>query len=149
MHNKNSENSHPVIHDAEISIGMACLPLVTMVILFALGTAYTDMDSGLLILVMLGAAAVATLVAHRVGKTWEDVQRSTGEKFAAVLPAVLILLSIGMLIGTWVVSGTIPFLVYYGLKIIDPSYLVVTAFLATATMSILPERLGDLPERSA
>jgi NhaC family Na+:H+ antiporter len=64
------------------------------------------------------------------------VQRSTGEKLASVLPAILILLSIGMLIGTWVVSGTIPFLVYYGLKIVDPSYLVLTAFLSTAAMSI-------------
>jgi NhaC family Na+:H+ antiporter len=131
MHHHISENGHP-----DISISLACLPLVTMVILFALGTAFTDMDAELLILVMLGAAAVATLVAQRVGKTWEDVQRSTGEKFAAVLPAVLILLSIGMLIGTWVVSGTIPFLVFYGLKIVDPSYLIVTAFLATAAMSI-------------
>ncbi len=129
-------DSQTDINDSDLSLGMACLPLVTMVVLFALGAAYTDMGGELLILVMLGAAAVATFVAQRTGKTWDDVQHSTGQKLASVLPAVLILLSIGMLIGTWVVSGTIPFLVFYGLKIIDPAYLVVTAFLATAAMSI-------------
>ena len=131
MHDDNAE-----INRGEISLGIALLPLVTMVGLFALGAAFTNLGGELLILVMLAAAAVATVAAQRVGKSWDDVQRSTGDKFAAVLPAVLILLSIGLLIGTWVVSGTIPVLVFYGLKIVDPAYLVLTAFLATAAMSI-------------
>ena len=121
---------------ARISLGLACLPLITMVVLFALGAAYTQMGTELLIVVMLAAAAVATGLAKLAGHGWDDVQRSTGEKFAAVLPAILILLSIGMLIGTWVISGTIPLLVFYGLKVVDPAYLVLTAFLATSAMSL-------------
>jgi NhaC family Na+:H+ antiporter len=45
-------------------------------------------------------------------------------------------LSIGMLIGTWMFSGTIPMLVYYGIRLIDPQYMIVAAFLATAAMSL-------------
>jgi NhaC family Na+:H+ antiporter len=120
----------------DISVGLAALPLVTMLVLFTLGAAVMDMGTELLVLVMLGAAAVASIVAVRVGCSWDDIQRSTGEKLAQVLPAVLILLTIGMLIGTWVVGGTIPMLVYYGLKIVNPSFFVVTAFLATSVMSI-------------
>ncbi len=120
----------------DISVGLAALPLVAMLVLFVLGAAFMDMGTELLVLVMLGAAAVASVVANRVGCTWDDIQRSTGEKLATVLPAVLILLTIGMLIGTWVVGGTIPMLVYYGLKLVNPSYFIVTAFLATSVMSL-------------
>jgi Na+:H+ antiporter, NhaC family len=66
---------------------------------------------------------------------WDDIQRSTSQKVGDVLPALLILLAIGMLISTWMISGTIPFLVYWGIRLVDPQYLVVTAFLATALMS--------------
>ena len=85
---------------------------------------------------MLGAAAVAGAIAKRHGHGWDDIQKATGEKLASVLPAILILLSIGMLIGTWVLSGTIPFLVYWGIELVSPRYLVVTAFLATCVMSL-------------
>jgi NhaC family Na+:H+ antiporter len=53
-----------------------------------------------------------------------------------VLPAILILLSIGMLIGSWMFSGTIPTLVYYGMQWINPNFIVLTAFLATSMMSL-------------
>ncbi|MFQ5704964.1 MAG: Na+/H+ antiporter NhaC [Gemmatimonadales bacterium] len=119
-----------------LSLTAAVLPLVTMLLLFVLGLAFLEVGTELLVLVMLGAAAVAGAVAGHVGKKWDDIQRSTGEKLAAVLPAILILLSIGMLIGTWVSSGTIPMLVYYGLRMVNPKYLILTAFLATAAMSL-------------
>lgn len=45
------------------------------------------------------------------------------------MPALLILLAIGLVIGSWIVSGTIPMLVYYGIKIIEPAYLYPVAFI--------------------
>lgn len=53
-----------------------------------------------------------------------------------MLPVILILLAIGMLIGSWVVSGTIPFIVFWGIRLVRPEWLVVTAFLSTAIMSL-------------
>ena len=90
----------------------------------------------LLIFIMLIAAAVAGLIAVGYGDGWDDIQRSTADKFASVFPVILILLSIGMLIGTWMFSGTIPVLVYYGIKLVNPQFMIVTAFLATAVMSL-------------
>ncbi len=55
---------------------------------------------------------------------------------AAVLPVILILLSIGMLIGTWMFSGTIQMLVYYGIKLVTPQFMIITAFLVTGVMSL-------------
>ena len=118
-----------------LSLRAALLPIVAMFGLFVLGVALLELSTELLIAVLLGSASVAGFVAARHGCTWDDIQRSTGEKLASVLPAVLILLAIGMLIATWVLSGTIPYLVYWGVQLVRPQYLVLTAFLATAIMS--------------
>ena len=99
--------------ERKISLLEAVLPLVTMLVCFVVGALVFPMGTELLIVVMLISATVAGLIAIRHGHGWEAIQRSTGEKIAAVLPAILILLSIGMLIGTWMFSGTIPMLVYY------------------------------------
>ena len=119
-----------------ISLFEAVLPLIVMFICLLVGAFSIGMGTELLVIVMLTAAAVAGFIAKRKGASWDDVQRSTGEKLASVLPAILILLTIGMLIGTWVFSGTIPTLIYYGLKLVNPQYMVLTAFLVTAVMSI-------------
>ena len=104
----------------ELTLGEALAPVAAMVLLFTGGALTIGTGAELLIAVILGAAAVAGAVAVRHGRGWDDIQRSTGEKIAAVLPVILILLSIGMLIGTWVLSGTIPFLVYWGIRLVSP-----------------------------
>ena len=120
------------------SIGLfeAMLPLVTMVVCLVGGSLFFPMSSELLVIVMLISAVVAGVIAIRHGHDWVDIQRSTGQKVASVLPALLILLSIGMLIGTWMFSGTIPMLVYYGIRLVNPDYMILTAFLVTAAMSL-------------
>ncbi|MEJ2216846.1 MAG: Na+/H+ antiporter NhaC [Gemmatimonadota bacterium] len=119
-----------------LTLAEALLPILTMLVLFVAGVVFLQLSAELLVAVLLGSAAVAGIIAVRHGCTWDDIQRSTGDKLASVLPAVLILLSIGMLIATWVLSGTIPFMVYWGVRLVSPRYLVLTAFLATATMSL-------------
>ena len=119
-----------------ISLFEAILPLATMLVCFVVGALVFPMGTELLIVVMLISATVAGLIAIRRGHGWDAIQHSTGEKIAAVLPAILILLSIGMLIGTWMFSGTIPMLVYYGIQMVSPEYMILTAFLVTAVMSL-------------
>jgi Na+:H+ antiporter, NhaC family len=119
-----------------LTITEALLPLAVLVGLLITGAFTVGLTGELLVAVILFAAAAAGLLAARHGVTWDDIQRSTGDKIAAVLPALLILLSIGMLIATWVLSGTIPWLVYWGVRLVRPELLIVTAFLATAIMSL-------------
>jgi NhaC family Na+:H+ antiporter len=118
-----------------LTLGEALLPVAAMLVFFAVGVLTLGTSGELLIVVLLLAAAVAGFVAYRHGKTWDDIQAAAGAKFAAVIPVILILLTIGMLIGTWVLSGTIPYLVYWGVKVVNPQYLALTAFVATALMS--------------
>lgn len=120
----------------KITLLEALLPLLAMLLCLVLGSFFFSMNVEFLIVVMLVAATVAGVSAKRLGHDWQAIQASTGDKLAAVLPALLILLSIGMLIGTWMFSGTIPVLVYYGVQLISPDYVLLTAFLATAAMSL-------------
>jgi NhaC family Na+:H+ antiporter len=122
--------------DRGLTLGEAMLPIVVMVALFVAGSVGFGMTGELLIAVLIVSAGSAGWIATRHGATWDDIQRSTGRKLADVLPAILILLAIGVLIAAWIVSGTIPFLVYWGVRLISPRYLVLTAFLATALMSL-------------
>ena len=120
----------------EITLFEAVLPLATMVICLVIGGRFFTLGTELLIVVMLISATVAGVIANRHGHDWRAIQESTGQKLASVLPALLILLSIGMLIGTWMFSGTIPMLVYYGIHLVNPDYMILTAFLVTAAMSL-------------
>jgi NhaC family Na+:H+ antiporter len=119
-----------------LSLAEALLPLATLILLLGAAAALLELTGELLVVIILCAAAVASIIAVRHGATWSDIERSAGAKIADVLPALLILLSIGLLIATWVLSGTIPFLVYWGVRLVRPEYLLLTAFLATATMSL-------------
>ncbi|MFW6078492.1 MAG: Na+/H+ antiporter NhaC, partial [Gemmatimonadota bacterium] len=119
-----------------LTIFEAILPVLTMAVLFVAGVLFLGVGQELLVAVLLASAAVGGVVAVRQGRGWEDIQRSTGRKIADVLPMLLILLAIGMLIATWVFSGTIPYLVHWGVRLVSPQYLILTAFLATAVMSL-------------
>jgi NhaC family Na+:H+ antiporter len=125
--------------DKELTMFEALLPLLTLILLLvgsAVAMRVTAVTSELLIAALICAAVVAGFIAVRHGSSWDAIQRSAGDKIGAVLPALLILLVIGMLIASWMFSGTIPFLVYWGIRIVQPQYLVLTAFLATAVMSL-------------
>jgi len=73
----------------------------------------------------------------RIGFSWESIQASIKEKIAETIPIILILISIGALIGSWVISGVIPMLTYYGLNIIQPHFIYVSAFIICSLFSIL------------
>ena len=125
-----------MIERRPISFTEAVLPIVTLAALLIACTVFLQLNGELLVLIILTSAAVAGIIAARHGSTWDDIQRVTGERIAAVLPVLLILLAIGMLIAAWVVSGTIPLIVYWGIRFVRPDMLALTAFIATAIMSL-------------
>ena len=68
---------------------------------------------------------------------WENIQDAIVLKLSRGFPAILILFSIGVIIGTWMVSGTIPMLIYYGISFINPAYIYLLAFLIPIVFSTL------------
>ncbi|MDC4233589.1 Na+/H+ antiporter NhaC [Actinomyces sp. B33] len=111
----------------------AAIPVITLIVLLGAGYLIAELPVEPL---LIATAVVAGLVAWRLGYTWDEIMGSIAEKIAKTMPAVLILISVGMLIGTWMAGGTIPMLIYYGLTIINPQYLALIALVVTAIVSI-------------
>lgn len=88
-------------------------------------------------IVFVLAATFAVAEWWWLGHRWADVQRSIVEKLTRALPAFFIFFAIGLLIGSWMVCGTIPMLVAYGLRLLHPSVLYLAAFLVPVVFSTL------------
>ncbi|MBW2732426.1 MAG: Na+/H+ antiporter NhaC [Deltaproteobacteria bacterium] len=79
---------------------------------------------------------VAGAVALRLGQKWEEIETSMIEGITLSLRALLILLSIGMLIGTWIQGGIVPAMIYYGLTLISPGLFLAASALICALVSV-------------
>ena len=88
-------------------------------------------------IVFLLASVFAIAQLMMLGFGWEEIQHSFIQKLARGFPAILILFAIGIIIGTWMVSGTIPMMIYYGIRLISPSYIYVLAFIIPIIFSTL------------
>lgn len=97
-------------------------------------------------IIYLGTPTTITLITAGVvvitlsliwGISWEKIEEDLIETIKSMLPAILILLAVGMLIGAWMLSGTIPLIVYYGLVSIDPSFFLIITALVCSFMSIM------------
>ncbi|WP_312950091.1 Na+/H+ antiporter NhaC [Superficieibacter sp.] len=114
------------------SFGSALGLLAVIFILFAAGIGLLNYPVEFTLICI---TIVTCFYARYYGGGWNKVMKALVGKIKDAVPAILILLSIGMLIGCWMVSGTIPLMVYYGLAAINPAYLYLTAFLVTVCIS--------------
>lgn len=110
----------------------AVSPLAVMIILLTVGVGIFKLRAEPIILI---CASFAAIIAIRLGYTWEELQKGIIEKIASALPATLILWSVGLLIGSWMFSGTVPMIIYYGVDLINPRFIYISAFLITAVLS--------------
>lgn len=85
---------------------------------------------------MIVAAAVAGLVAFRLGYGWAELQQGIIAGLGKAMPAVLILVGVGALIASWIAAGTIPYLVWLGLDIISPRFFLFTACVLCSLSSL-------------
>lgn len=87
---------------------------------------------------LLVASAVSVLVGHFSGRmTWEDLEREMTDKIASCTPAIIILLLIGAIGGTWMVSGIVPTMIYYGMQLLRPEVFLVSSSLLCALVSLM------------
>ncbi len=83
------------------------------------------------------ASAFAIVHLNRLGHSWTDIQASIVQRMGRGIPGFFILAAIGMLIGSWMVAGIIPMLVYWGITLIAPEWLYLLAFLVPVVFSTL------------
>lgn len=119
---------------------MSIIPLAVLVIFLALTIKLFGGDSiaGGSQLALLTASAVCTAMAIGIYRcSWQQLEEAFVENMRNATPALLILLLIGAIAGTWMASGVIPTLIYYGLKILHPSIFLPATCIICAIISLL------------
>ncbi len=116
------------------SLLQALTPIVFMIVALTVG--YTILKIRIEP-IMVVSAFVAGIIALKLGYTWEEMQKAIIDKISSALPATLILWSVGFLIGSLMFAGTVPMIIYYGVQMINHKFLLVTAFFASAVLSIV------------
>ena len=113
----------------------AITPVVVLISMLA-GTVYVfGLDSfGPNQVALIMAAAVAAMIGIKNGLSWNDIERGMIDTISVSLQSVLILLMVGSLIGSWILSGTVPSMIYYGVELMSPEYFYLTACLVCALL---------------
>ena len=126
-------------HDnPELTLPLALTPIVFLVTLLA-GSVYlfgADSSYGANQIALVLATSVAALVGRKVGVPWKKAQEGIINGIAIGLGPTLILLAVGMLIGTWILAGTVPAMIYYGVQILNPSIFYAASAMICAIIAI-------------
>ena len=85
---------------------------------------------------LLLSAAYAAVMGLRLGYTWKDLEKGISSKLEMSMPTLFIIMTVGVVVGTWIYSGTVPMMLYYGLKLINPRIFLITAFFIVALIAI-------------
>lgn len=125
----------------DVSIGKAIWPLLFFFFLLIYGLFIHPVifKSGMLPLevLILMALSFSSIYLMYHGYDWATIQKHITNKVGESVPVLLILFSIGVLIGSWIVCGTIPMLIYYGISLIDPNWIYIFSFLVCIVFSLL------------
>ena len=119
---------------------VALIPLAVLILLLALTIHLFGGDAiaGGSQLSLLTASAVCTMLAMGIYRTkWQTLEDAIIANMRSATPAIIILLLIGAIAGTWMASGIIPTLIYYGLKILHPSIFLPASCIICAVISLL------------
>ncbi|MDC9613608.1 Na+/H+ antiporter NhaC [Xenorhabdus khoisanae] len=117
----------------KLNLGLSILPIAAMLLLLIIGYGQLDLRIESLLLI---SAAIAAVLAYWQGYRWDSIIDSIVAKLTKAMPVIMILICVGGLIGTWMFSGTIPYMVYWGLKLISPQYILIAAFFITSVISV-------------
>jgi len=117
----------------------ALIPVLFLIVMLSVNVIYVfgdDAISGSNQIVLILSASVAALIALRTGISWENLQDGIVKSIGASMSSILILLLIGALAGTWMLSGIVPAMIYYGLQILSPTIFLFAACIICAVVSI-------------
>lgn len=120
------------------SLSLSLLPILALIIMLGGSVALfgdsTTSGPGQIALIIAGvlAGSVGILSGH----SWGYLESGVADSIKRAIPAMFILLMVGTLIGLWMFSGTIPYLIYWGLQIMVPEIFYVATVLLCAVVSI-------------
>ena len=142
MQEKNSDsfkaNDENIVNNKELNIWEALLPVFVLVGMLAYNVYVFGDDalSGSNQFILLLGAAVAATVGYFNKVSYKQMMAEVAENVKSTSGALLILLMVGALAGTWLISGIIPSMIYYGLQILNPTIFLAACVIICAIISI-------------
>ena len=127
-----------IIENTELNIWEALLPVIILVVMLAYNVYVFGDDalSGSNQFILLLGGAVAALVGFRNKVSYKTMMNEVAENVKSTSGAILILLMVGALAGTWLISGIIPAMIYYGLQVLNPTIFLAATLIICAVISI-------------
>jgi len=113
----------------KISLGVALIPVIFLILALFITIYFWNLKAHI---PLICAAAVAATVAAFHKYPWGEIQKGMIHGINLAMGAILILMIVGLMIGTWIQGGVVPTMIYYGLKILTPGiFLVATLFICS------------------
>ena len=132
---KNTNLSKHHIHWAVALIPLAVLIALQVLVIREFGSDALDGASQTALLLSAGVAVAIAMIGYRV--PWSDIDRAISDNVKTIGSAILILFLIGAVSGSWMMSGVVPTMIYYGMKIVSPSVFLFVACLICALVSVV------------
>jgi Na+:H+ antiporter, NhaC family len=113
------------------------IPIIFLIAFLSLNVKFFDDTlSGANQIALILASVIAGVIAISLGHKWLDVRGKAVKSISSAMPSILILLLIGSLAGTWMISGVVPMLIYYGLQVLNPKIFLVATVIICAVVSL-------------
>lgn len=121
----------------EAGLFTALIPVLVLICLLTANVfLFEDTLSGANQIALMLSASLAGVIAWKLGIKWQGIIDKIVRTIGSALPSILILLLIGSLAGTWMLSGVVPVMIYYGLDIINPTLFLFTSVIVSAIVSV-------------
>ncbi|MFA8433726.1 MAG: Na+/H+ antiporter NhaC [Marinifilaceae bacterium] len=122
----------------QISLRLALTPIAILILLLTInaivfGDAALD---GANQFALILASSLGAAIAYQKGKSWQNIQDGFVKSISSAMPSILILSLIGSLAGTWMISGVVPAMIYYGLEFLNPKLFLALSVIICAIVSI-------------
>ena len=121
------------------SFKVSLIPILSLIVLLVFNVLVFGDEAlnGSIQIVLLVASGITCAISMLKYKySWDTFEKGFIKNIANSIPAILVLLFIGAMAGTWMMSGIIPAMIYYGVKLINPVIFLVTACLVSAIISL-------------
>ncbi|HCO18510.1 MAG TPA: Na+/H+ antiporter NhaC [Tissierellales bacterium] len=118
----------------QATIGLALIPILVLIVSLFVGIVYLGTDAHMPILIAIIVAASVGIFA--LGFEWSEIEKGAIETIQMSMQAILILMVIGTVVGTWILAGTVPAMIYYGLKILSPGIFLVATLIICSIVSL-------------
>ncbi len=116
-----------------IPLGVAIIPIIFLVLALSLVIIIFKQTPHM---PLICAAGLASIIAILYGYSWKTIEKGMVHGITLAMEAILILMVIGTMIGTWILGGVVPSMIFYGLKILSPQIFLVATLIICSIVSL-------------